>query len=108
MQTIAEEIGIPDWLVDLRHDATHSSLPSLEILEDGCTIALRWLQSHYWERTCQSFKESKPLDAKDEFNDFLHQYLSEYWPLKRPDKELLDSLCEKIKGMMSVDAMRYT
>lgn len=107
MQTIAEEIGIPDWLVDLRHDATHCSLPSLEILEAGCNLALTWLQSHYWERTYQSFNAPKPLYATDEFNDFLLEYFSEYWPLKRPERELLDSFYEKIKGMISIDAMRY-
>jgi ribosomal biogenesis protein LAS1 len=33
--SIAAQIGLPTWLVELRHAATHEDLPSLELLRDG-------------------------------------------------------------------------
>ena len=33
--SIAAQIGLPLWLVDLRHAATHEDLPSLEVLRTG-------------------------------------------------------------------------
>jgi ribosomal biogenesis protein LAS1 len=33
--TIAVQIGLPQWLVELRHAATHEDLPSLELLRSG-------------------------------------------------------------------------
>ena len=35
IQSIASQIGLPAWLVELRHAATHEDLPSLELLRDG-------------------------------------------------------------------------
>ena len=49
MQSIAEEIGLPDWLIDLRHEATHANFPSLETLQSGLRVALLWLHKEYWE-----------------------------------------------------------
>ncbi|XP_014677210.1 PREDICTED: ribosomal biogenesis protein LAS1L-like [Priapulus caudatus] len=41
--------GVPEWVVDLRHTATHATLPSLSILVLGAEFALTWLQNQYWE-----------------------------------------------------------
>ena len=57
VQSIADEIGLPDWLVDLRHEATHASLPSLEVLRAGCRFALDWLRERYWESQIAEFRE---------------------------------------------------
>ena len=35
ISSIAAQIGLPAWLVELRHAATHEDLPSLELLRDG-------------------------------------------------------------------------
>ena len=35
ISSIAGQIGLPAWLVELRHAATHEDLPSLELLRDG-------------------------------------------------------------------------
>ena len=107
VQTIAEEIGIPDWLVDLRHDATHSSLPSVEVLEAGCNVALGWLKSHYWEKTFESFNASDSQVLTDNFCDLLNQYLFQHWPEKKPDRKFFDSFSKRWKGMMSTDTIRY-
>ena len=33
--SIATQLGLPLWLVELRHAATHEDLPSLELLRDA-------------------------------------------------------------------------
>lgn len=33
--SIANQLGLPPWLVELRHAATHEDLPSLELLRDA-------------------------------------------------------------------------
>ena len=40
---IAENLGLPRVLVDLRHAATHKTLTSLPALRQGCFAALTWL-----------------------------------------------------------------
>jgi ribosomal biogenesis protein LAS1 len=35
ISSIAAQINLPAWLVELRHAATHEDLPSLELLRDG-------------------------------------------------------------------------
>ena len=49
VQSIAEEIGLPDWLVDMRHEATHANLPSIDTLRSGLRASLSWLQGKYWD-----------------------------------------------------------
>lgn len=47
----AKNAGVPDWIVDLRHDTAHSNnLPSLALLRDACLISLDWLQKNYWDK----------------------------------------------------------
>lgn len=47
----ARTLGVPDWVVDLRHDTAHSNtLPPLKLLRDGCAISLHWLQLNYWDK----------------------------------------------------------
>ena len=33
--SIANQLGLPPWLVELRHAATHEDLPSLEVLREA-------------------------------------------------------------------------
>lgn len=48
MQVIARDIGLPVFLVDLRHTCTHETLPSLKELRCGVEEALKWLYENYW------------------------------------------------------------
>ncbi|PVD28310.1 hypothetical protein C0Q70_10897 [Pomacea canaliculata] len=47
---VALDFGIPTWIVRLRHDATHGSLPSLDLLLAGCRWALTYLQEVFWSQ----------------------------------------------------------
>ncbi|KAL3974070.1 hypothetical protein ACER0C_022696 [Sarotherodon galilaeus] len=51
MKTGAKKLKIPEWLVDVRHRATHwKTPPSLKSLRQGCEAALEWLNEEYWAK----------------------------------------------------------
>ncbi|KAE8899424.1 hypothetical protein PF005_g6942 [Phytophthora fragariae] len=49
VSTLAQRIGIPLWVVDLRHESTHNQLPSLPVLRFAAKHLLAWLRANYWE-----------------------------------------------------------
>lgn len=46
---IAERMGLPGWIVELRHDATHKELSSLSVLRAASQYMLQWYYDNYWE-----------------------------------------------------------
>ena len=40
--------GLPRWVVDLRHEASHNALPSLSALHLATQDLLTWLLEHFW------------------------------------------------------------
>ncbi|KAJ3341350.1 Ribosomal biogenesis protein las1l [Gonapodya sp. JEL0774] len=46
--SLARQLGLPAWFVDLRHAATHERMPGITALRNGCSQALAWLDSNYW------------------------------------------------------------
>lgn len=48
VHSMARIAGLPSFLVDIRHNATHSTLPSLETVLIGCKTTLKWLDDNYW------------------------------------------------------------
>lgn len=46
ISSIAAQIGLPTWLVDIRHAATHEDLPSLEVLREAANQASCIPQAH--------------------------------------------------------------
>ncbi|KAG1908488.1 Las1-like-domain-containing protein [Suillus fuscotomentosus] len=46
--SIAAQLGLPSWLVELRHSATHEDLPSLEVLREAARESLTWLLHNYF------------------------------------------------------------
>lgn len=58
ISSIAAELGLPSWFVDLRHAGTHGALPTLNLLRNGCAQALQWLENGYWNRA----GEAKPTE----------------------------------------------
>ncbi|XP_066597029.1 uncharacterized protein [Prorops nasuta] len=46
---IARQLRIPEWIVNLRHDAAHGhELPSIGIMRTAVNILLTWLHEEYW------------------------------------------------------------
>ncbi|CDR46478.1 RHTO0S12e04962g1_1 [Rhodotorula toruloides] len=52
--SLAQQIQLPLWFVELRHQATHENLPSLGVLRDAARQALDWLYTHYWSAALSS------------------------------------------------------
>lgn len=46
---LADAVGIPRMLVDIRHESSHRGLPSLPLVRLATVKALDWLRSNYWE-----------------------------------------------------------
>jgi len=46
---LAGDMGLPEWLVNIRHEATHYTLPSMDLLRNGVSVALEWLKLTYWD-----------------------------------------------------------
>ncbi|XP_020574001.1 uncharacterized protein LOC110020290 [Phalaenopsis equestris] len=46
---LADAVGIPRTLVDIRHESSHRCLPSLKLVRAASAKALEWLKINYWE-----------------------------------------------------------
>lgn len=55
---ICAKLGIPRWLVDLRHECTHDKIPSYEVLYEASAIAFEWLKVNYWQRHLEFLDEA--------------------------------------------------
>lgn len=69
MTLLSVHLGLPTWLVEIRHDATHNQMPSLAVLRLGATTLLDYFCHAYW----------KPLQAAhaarlDEIYHLLQDY----------------------------------
>ncbi|KAG8235077.1 hypothetical protein J437_LFUL010925 [Ladona fulva] len=57
---IAESLNIPEWIVNIRHEAAHSpDLPSLDVLQAGVQFSLQWLRSIYWGKGLEDDQPEK-------------------------------------------------
>ncbi|KAG5653504.1 hypothetical protein H0H81_012714 [Sphagnurus paluster] len=48
ISSIAQQLGLPSWLVELRHAATHEDLPSLDLLREAARVSMVWLLNNYF------------------------------------------------------------
>ncbi|KAK0208420.1 Las1-like-domain-containing protein [Desarmillaria ectypa] len=58
--SISHQIGLPLWLVELRHASTHEDLPSLELLREGARQSMTWLLHNYWLPTINPYTAPVP------------------------------------------------
>ncbi|KAK8888515.1 Ribosomal biogenesis protein las1l [Tritrichomonas musculus] len=49
ISTIGASYGVPDFVITIRHSATHGKMPSFEFASIGALSALDWLKNNYWE-----------------------------------------------------------
>ncbi|VDK18991.1 unnamed protein product, partial [Anisakis simplex] len=65
-------MNVPSWVVEVRHQATHQHLPSLNILRTATNWCRDWLWSNHWQ---------KPIDEAVLYNDNdedMHQLITIY------------------------------
>lgn len=66
LHTIAKNVGLSSWFVELRHWGTHErELPSLDMLRIAVRDALNWLWLHYWDDN-ELLEESDEEEEKEE------------------------------------------
>ncbi|KAJ7101017.1 Las1-like-domain-containing protein [Mycena crocata] len=61
--SIAHQLGLPQWLVELRHAATHEDLPSLELLRQAARESMSWLLHNYFLPTLNPSTVAPPTPA---------------------------------------------
>ncbi|KAM9181430.1 ribosomal biogenesis protein LAS1L isoform 10-T10 [Dugong dugon] len=70
LKFLAQEVNIPDWIVELRHELTHKKMPHINDCRRGCYFVLDWLQKTYWCRQLEnSLRESWELEEDREETD---------------------------------------
>lgn len=122
VQIIADKLEIPDWLVDLRHEATHARLPSFEFLKTGLVVSLSWLKKNYWLETEHKIKEHENLleiflnnlisDFQEVVIDFLllsmntnrdsKDYKKGFTKYEEKNQKILEDLSEKLNLQTAV------
>ncbi|OCT67425.1 ribosomal biogenesis protein LAS1L [Xenopus laevis] len=50
LRRLANELKIPEWVVNLRHELTHGKLPKLCMCRKGWDCVMEWLRREYWSR----------------------------------------------------------
>jgi Las1-like len=61
----ARSIKLPEFLVDLRHDSTHSNLPNMFLLSKAIQELLNWLYKEYWIKQYNYIIEKAEKVIKD-------------------------------------------
>ncbi|XP_021565159.1 ribosomal biogenesis protein LAS1L [Carlito syrichta] len=70
LKCLAQEVNIPDWIVELRHELTHKKMPHINDCRRGCYFVLDWLQKTYWCRQLEnSLRETWELEEDREETD---------------------------------------
>ncbi|CAO1944695.1 unnamed protein product [Urochloa humidicola] len=98
---LAEAVGIPRVLVDIRHESSHRNLPSLRLLRLASIKAFDWLKCIYWDSQTNSIP-----DVQVELRLRLHE-ISCF--LKENDsKESKSGSKRKRSEKLIVKAVKYT
>lgn len=98
---LAEAVGIPRVLVDIRHESSHRNLPSLRLLRLASIKAFDWLKCVYWDRQSNSIP-----DVQVELRLRLHEIACF---LKENDsKETKSGSKRKRSEKLIVKAIKYT
>ncbi|XP_064606969.1 ribosomal biogenesis protein LAS1L-like [Liolophura sinensis] len=78
---LAAEFGLPEWLVDMRHDTTHGELPSLDLLREGVEWALDWLHQEYWQKQL-AMDENPGSEDKETNSDLVKSLLVDFMQIQ--------------------------
>eukprot|EP00977_Amphora_coffeiformis_P004604 scaffold992_cov175-Amphora_coffeaeformis.AAC.13 len=66
---LSVQLGLPTWLVDIRHEATHNQLPTLPVLRMGATTLLDYFGAAYWRPT-----QEATMQTEQSIYQALHDY----------------------------------
>ena len=61
------QLGVPSWLIEARHAASHGLMPPLSTVRVCMEFAMTWLKEKYWSVVSKDL-ERKEEDSKFNFN----------------------------------------
>ncbi|WKX90359.1 hypothetical protein Q1695_009306 [Nippostrongylus brasiliensis] len=64
-----QQLGIPSWLVEIRHNASHSHVPPIRTLRKAFKFCRQWLWDHFWSR--QPYEAMRSAGAVDTNDDIV-------------------------------------
>lgn len=113
----ARNLGVPDWVIDLRHDTAHSNnLPSLTLLRNACDISLNWLHINYWDKHKVCIQDymsgQKETESSDEnrINALIYFYsclsICKHCKIKKisdiPDVSMQESIVNDARDLLGI------
>uniref|UniRef100_A0A7I4XTT2 LAS1-like protein n=2 Tax=Haemonchus contortus TaxID=6289 RepID=A0A7I4XTT2_HAECO len=69
-----QQLGIPSWLVEIRHNASHSHVPPIETLRMAFAFCREWIWEHFW--THQPYEAMRSAGAVDTNSDVVAEEAS--------------------------------
>ncbi|XP_063288159.1 ribosomal biogenesis protein LAS1L [Pelobates fuscus] len=69
LRRLANELNIPEWIVNLRHEATHGKLPKLSMCRKGWDCVMEWLRREYWSRQLGNSTTSSWVSEEEELSE---------------------------------------
>ncbi|KAG8051318.1 hypothetical protein GUJ93_ZPchr0009g1964 [Zizania palustris] len=68
---LSEVVGIPRVLVDIRHESSHRSLPSLRLLRLAAIKAFDWLKCIYWDSQTNAVPDFQ-VELREKLHEINH------------------------------------
>uniref|UniRef100_A0A0D9XXL1 Uncharacterized protein n=1 Tax=Leersia perrieri TaxID=77586 RepID=A0A0D9XXL1_9ORYZ len=68
---LAEAVGIPRVLVDIRHESSHRNLPSLRLLRLAAIKAFDWLKCIYWDSQTNAIPDLQ-VEVRSKLHEINH------------------------------------
>ncbi|KAK6628341.1 hypothetical protein RUM43_002153 [Polyplax serrata] len=86
----AKTQNIPDWIINMRHEAAHSQdLPTLEAFHSALKISLKWLLDNYWMKERGTSKEISTNSYEGNINAVkLFTKIFDIWDLCFENKQI--------------------
>ncbi|OQV15739.1 hypothetical protein BV898_10128 [Hypsibius exemplaris] len=108
---ICKRVGVPPWVVQMRHDASHAEMHDVEAIQNALIFALTWLKANFWD--VEAFRIGHPAYMnKFEKDDSLlpgsdsdREIHSELMGLRRSIKKLDPKLTDKQKRVACLDIL---
>jgi len=96
--SLCEQMGLPGWLVDVRHEAAHNDLPSLSVLRLATKTFLGYLEEKYWVPLANS-----RFNAREAAAQILVKYKETCKKTVTPDAEEKEDDTKSLSGSSSSD-----
>ncbi|KAM4665154.1 ribosomal biogenesis protein LAS1L [Discoglossus pictus] len=66
LRRLANELNIPEWVVNIRHDITHGKMPKLSMCQKCWEFVMEWLRKEYWSRQLSNSPDPQWASEDDE------------------------------------------